>query len=108
MTDHPESKFSCPDPGIAGTLSRLEAGQIVAQNTLAKIETHQQVANHRIEKLEHASLVDIGRQEERQKWQEREAEKHEAAIANVYKSIAAAGVISGIIFSVIDKVIRYI
>lgn len=83
---------------------------MIMQSTLSKIETHQTVANHRIEKLEHAQLKDIGIQEERQRWQEKEAGEHKQAIDRVYKTmglaLTAAGIISGTIFSVIDKFLK--
>lgn len=75
---------------------------------LVRINGSLEKMDRRIEKLEFAAVKEQGAREEREKWEEREAKRIEhrftAQTRLIMAGIAAAGVLSGIVFSVLDKV----
>lgn len=78
------------------TLSNLD-------KNVGKLADHVEKQNHRLDKLEHEALVEAGRNEVRQEWHRAEAARFRWIFV---QGLAAAGVLSGIVFGVADKVVK--
>jgi hypothetical protein len=71
------------------------------ETNTGKLAAHQEVANHRIEKLEIENVRQDGKREEREKWEAKAA----ANLKWIFVTgLAAAGVMSGIVFGVMDRI----
>ena len=89
------------DVKLAGVLAEFNVRLNGIEKNTAELAAHQAQANHRTEKLEHENVRQEAKREERERWEAKTA----ANLRWVFVTgLAAAGVLSGIVFGVLDKI----
>jgi|SRR3990172_8265775 hypothetical protein len=89
------------DVKLAAVLAEFNVRLNGIEKNTATMAVHQEAANHRTEKLEIENVRQEAKREEREKWEKKTA----ANLRWVFVTgLAAAGVLSGIVFGVLDRI----
>lgn len=89
------------DVKLAAVLAEFNVRLNGIEKNTAEMAAHQAVSNHRTEKLEIENVRQEAKREEREKWEAKTA----ANLRWVFVTgLAAAGVLSGIVFGVMDRI----